>query len=68
MTYDNLKLTSDIAILISCYLEELKCSLQDEYDNSPVPPEDRRELQTIQDINGVLEELKRVQEQQEVAS
>lgn len=47
------------------YLEELKVSLQDEYNNSPVSPEDRYELKTIEEINGVLEELKRVKEQVE---
>ena len=55
---DKLKITTD-------YLNELKLSLQDEYDNSSVSPEDRYELETIEEIDGVLEELRRVKEQRE---
>ena len=55
---DKLKITTD-------YLNELKLSLQDEYDNSSVSPEDRYELKTIKEIDGVLEELRRVKEQRE---
>lgn len=55
---DRLKITTD-------YLNELKLSLQDEYDNSSVSPEDRYELKTIKEIDGVLEELRRVKEQRE---
>ena len=53
---NKLKITTD-------YLNELKLSLQDEYDNSSVSPEDRYELKTIEEIDGVLEELRRVKEQ-----
>jgi len=55
---NKLKITTD-------YLNELKLSLQDEYDNSSVSPEDRYELKTIEEIDGVLEELRRVKEQGE---
>ena len=55
---NKLKITTD-------YLNKLKLSLQDEYDNSSVSPEDRYELKTIEEIDGVLEELRRVKEQGE---
>jgi len=52
----------ELEIATNC-LKELKVSLQDEYNNSPVSTEDRYELKTIEEINGVLEELKRAKEQ-----
>ena len=54
----------ELEIATNC-LKELKASLKDEYNNSPVSPEDRYELKTIEEINGVLEELKRAKEQRE---
>lgn len=54
----------ELEIATNC-LKELKVSLKDEYNNSPVSPEDRYELKTIEEINGVLEELKRAKEQRE---